>query len=137
MEYCLVIDANWVYNVTWQCCLFCCAVWLLDHAFRDTFNEINVQHASMLKAKWLLWTIDPFSPLLCSLNTFVEISLIQTFCKNLYNTVIKIFIIPENVVLNLVQKQYIQNKDLSFKVTMQFGSFAFLRCSWRKQWSLS
>lgn len=72
----------------------------------------------MQKAKWLCEQ-KIFSPIYYVLLTLLWklTSLIKTFCKNLYDTVIKIFIIPENVVLNLVQKQYIQNKSLSFKVT--------------------
>ena len=71
----------------------------------------------MKKAKWLCEQ-KILSPLYYVLLTLLwKLAWYKHFCKNLYITVIKIFIIPENVVLNLVQKQYIQNKSLSFKVT--------------------
>lgn len=87
---------------------------LLDRTIRGTFIEVLSVHPCKRPSGFV--NKRSFLPL-CSLDTFVEISPIKTFCKNLYITVIKIFIIPENVVLNPVQKQYIQNKSLSFKVT--------------------
>lgn len=117
-------------QLSFQCDLaklsFLCAVWLWDRALGIPFMKHSL--CIMQKAMRLLWTTGlsfPYHVLLTLLWKLT--SRMKTFCKNLYNTVIKIFIIPENVVLNLVQKQYIQNKSLSLKVTTQFEFLPFLK----------
>lgn len=62
--------------------------------------------------------LSPFSCVLLTLLWNLT-SLEKNFCKNLYNNVIKIYN-PRTVVLIIVQKQYIQNKSLSFKINNYF-----------------
>lgn len=80
-------------QLSFQCDLaklfFPCAVWLWDHVLGILFMKCSL--CIKQNAKWLLWTTDFFSPLNYVLWTLLWklTSRMNTFCKNLYNTVIK------------------------------------------------
>lgn len=79
-------------QLSFQCELaklsFPCAVWLWDHAFGVPFMKCSL--CVMLKAEWLSWTTDLPFPYYVLLTLLWKLtSRMKTFCKNLYNTVIK------------------------------------------------
>lgn len=121
-------------QLSFQCELaklsFPCAVWLWDHAFGVPFMKCSLY--VMLKAEWLLWTTDLPFPYYVLLTLLWKLtSRMKTFCKNLYNTVIKNIYNPRKRCVKSCAKrkknQYIQNKSLSLKVTIQFGLLPFFK----------